>query len=384
MYIKSYIKHFIENNNFQKVLIYGFYITFIAVNIIAILIDASHHNYTSAIIELATIVTCSVLFWYTHKTQNLTFGAYGIWVGPIAVYMLIIFSGFVYWNFYFTILIPLAFYTIFPFKLSFVQTGIHFFIVIILMIIGYFITDNNFLHDIDSVSAFLISVIFMIAFGVFYHANLENSYNKLYKSNQQKEILLKEVHHRVKNNLNVLGSIFGLQAMRETSHTKDILLHNKLKIESMSMVHEMLYRDNDFSNIDFYAYTKTLASHIFELFEKQDIDIVIKSHNISLPLEIMLKIGLMLNEMITNSLKYGMSDKKLSIHISCERDDSNCILKYQDNGQNEVDFDKLHNSKGIGMKLIQLTSKELDGEIEIYYDNGLNYKLKFCQGEKNV
>jgi two-component sensor histidine kinase len=382
--MKRYIQDFIENNDFQKVLIYGFYLTFIAVNAMALIIDSLNDNYTSAVIELITIIFAGIIFWRTHTTQKLTFGAYGVWIGPIAVYALIIFSGFAYWNFYFTILIPLAFYTLFPFRLSFMQTGIHFLIVTILMIIGYFVTYDNFLHNIDSLSAFVISMIFMTAFGVFYHANMENSYNKLYKSNLQKEILLKEVHHRVKNNLNVLGSIFGLQAMRETSRTKDILLHNKLKIESMSMVHEMLYRHDDFSDIDFYTYSKTLAINILELFEKNDVDINIKSCDVSLPLDIMLKIGLILNEMITNTLKYCINDIKLSIYILCERVNHECILKYHDNGQKYLDVGSINDSKGIGMKLIRLTTKELSGNLEVYYDSGLHYELTFHGGLKNA
>lgn len=380
MIIQSYIKKFISNNSFQKVLIYGFYITFIGVNIIAMIVDSISGSYTSLKVETLTVFVSSLVFLYTHKTQNLTFGTYGVWVGPIALYVLIIFSDFVYWNFYFTLLIPLAFYTLFPFRSSFIQTGIHFLIVIILMIIGYHTTENNFLHNVDSLSAFVISIIFMVAFGIFYHANLENSYNKLYKSNQQKEILLKEVHHRVKNNLNILGSIFGLQAMREQEHTKDILLQNKLKIESMSMVHEMLYKHNDFSNIDFYQYTKTLSSHMIDLFEKKDTNVIIDLNKVEFPLEIMLKIGLMLNEMLTNSMKYAKNDTSLTIEISCKQNDKEYTLIYRDNGKNKLDVQELQNSKGIGIKLINLTSKELDGELSIDYKNGLQYKLNFRDG----
>lgn len=127
--MKRYIQDFIENNDFQKVLIYGFYLTFIAVNVMALIIDSLNDNYASAVIELITIIFAGIIFWRARATQKLTFGAYGVWIGPIAVYALIIFSGFAYWNFYFTILIPLAFYTLFPFRLSFIQTGIHFLIV---------------------------------------------------------------------------------------------------------------------------------------------------------------------------------------------------------------------------------------------------------------
>lgn len=102
----------------------------------------------------------------------------------------------------------------------------------------------------------------------------------------------------------------------------------------------------------------------------------------SLPLDIMLKIGLILNEMITNTLKYGDNNTKLSIYISCEKIDDECILKYHDNGQKHLDLDNINNSKGIGMKLIWLTTKEFNGDLEVYYDSGLHYELTFHGGIK--
>lgn len=168
--------------------------------------------------------------------------------------------------------------------------------------------------------------------------------------------------------------------MREQEHTKDILLQNKLKIESMSMVHEMLYKHNDFSNIDFYQYTKTLSSHMIDLFEKKDTNVIIDSNKVEFPLEIMLKIGLMLNEMLTNSMKYAKNDTNLTIEISCKENDKEYTLIYRDDGKNKLDIQELQNSKGIGIKLINLTSKELDGELSIDYKNGLQYKLNFRDG----
>jgi two-component sensor histidine kinase len=314
----SSFKRFIEINSFEKVLVYGFYATFIFVNLLAMIVDFSHQNYTAGYIETFIVIISLTIFLFTYKTQNLNIGFYGVWVGPLEIYLLIIFSDFVYWNFYFSILLPLAFYTLFPFKAAFIQTAIHFSIIIILLLIGYMDPNNEFVHNIDAMSAFIISMIFMVAFGVFYYANLENSYNKLLKSNKEKELLLKEVHHRVKNNLNVLASILGLQALKEEKHTKDILINNKLKIESMSMAHEMLYRHEDYSSISFNQYAKTLFLHICELFDQEDAKIEILSQDVKFPLEMMLKIGLILNEMVTNSLKYAKYQDKLMVKFSCK------------------------------------------------------------------
>jgi two-component system, sensor histidine kinase PdtaS len=371
----SSFKRFIEINSFEKVLVYGFYTTFIFVNLLAMIVDFSHQNYTAASIEVFSTTVAIAIFFSTHKTQNLRIGLYGVWIGSVDIYLLIVFSGFAYWNFYFSMLIPLAFYTLFPFRAAFIQTALHFSIIIILLLIGYTNPNNEFIHNIDAMSAFIISMIFMVAFGVFYYANLENSYNKLFKSHREKEILLKEVHHRVKNNLNVLASILGLQALKEEQHTKDILINNKLKIESMSMAHEMLYRHEDYSSISFNQYAKTLFLHICELFDKKDSKIEILSQDVKFPLEMMLKIGLILNEMVTNSLKYAKYQDKLMVKFSCKKDDKFYKFEFSDNGEDAIDIKKITRSKGIGMKLIELITKEFDGTLDISYNHGVKYRF---------
>jgi hypothetical protein len=156
-------KRFIEINSFEKVLVYGFYTTFIFLNLLAIIVDFSHQNYTAGYIETFIAIISFIIFLFTYKTQNLNIGFYGVWVGPLEIYLLIIFSNFVYWNFYFSILLPLAFYTLFPFKVAFIQTAIHFSIITILLLIGYTDPNNEFIHNIDAMSAFIISMIFMVA-----------------------------------------------------------------------------------------------------------------------------------------------------------------------------------------------------------------------------
>ncbi len=371
----SSFKRFIEINSFEKVLVYGFYTTFIFLNLLAIIVDFSHQNYTAGYIETFIAIISFIIFLFTYKTQNLNIGFYGVWVGPLEIYLLIIFSNFVYWNFYFSILLPLAFYTLFPFKAAFIQTAIHFSIIIILLLIGYTDPNNEFIHNIDAMSAFIISMIFMTAFGIFYYANLENSYNKLLKSNEEKELLLKEVHHRVKNNLNVLASILGLQALKEEQHTKDILINNKLKIETMSMAHEMLYRHEDYANISFNQYAQMLFLHVCELFDKKDTKIEILSQDVKFPLEMMLKIGLILNEMVTNSLKYAKYQDKLMVKFSCKKDDKFYKFEFSDNGEDAIDIKKITRSKGIGMKLIELITKEFDGTLDIFYNHGVKYRF---------
>jgi two-component sensor histidine kinase len=378
------IQKFIQENSYEKVLIYGFYLTFIFLICVAIVVDYFTFKYRSMWIEIVALFFIVPVFYAIHKIQDFEKAPYSAWIGAVMIYALIVSSGYAYWNFYFTILIPLMFYTLFPFKASFIQTTLHFIIVGVLMVVGYLNNPNSFLHDPVVVFSFLFSVFFVIAFGIFYHANLENSYNKLYKLNLQNETLLKEVHHRVKNNLNVLASIFGLQSHREDGNTKEILLQNKLKIESMSMVHEMLYYHNDFSKISFDGYARKLFLNISDLFDKKNVKIDIEANGIELPLEVMLKLGLLLNEMFTNSMKYAKNTDELLISVVCKKDESGCILGFSDNGKGEVSIKDLQSSKGIGMKLIKLTAKELDGELTITNENGLKYELKFFQKEKNV
>jgi two-component sensor histidine kinase len=216
----------------------------------------------------------------------------------------------------------------------------------------------------------------MIFFGIVYHFSMENSYAKLDKSNRQKEILLKEVHHRVKNNLNIISSMLGLQMLREKDNkVKQVFQKNRLRVDSIAMVHEILYQHSDFETIDVHEYLDSLSSMVCEMSDEH-ITINLKDKVLALPFEMVLKIGILTNELIVNTIKHATSEESKQIFIGFHDEGEYYRYIYQDSGTQKVDLEKLNDTKTLGLKLIHLMVEQLEGTLELSGDRGLVYSIR--------
>ena len=219
-------------------------------------------------------------------------------------------------------------------------------------------------------------------FAYFYYVSTEMSYEKLENANRQKEILLKEIHHRIKNNLNKTSSLIGLQMMNvENGKEKDVtevLRKSKLRIEAMAMVHDELYRTDDIEKINFESYIKNLTQRIKQSYGRH-IPVKVSSADIYLSLDVMMKIGLIINELLTNSIKHTCSDDEVDVklEIILEKRENKCILTYKQYSKESVSLDTLETTETLGMKLIRLTVKEMDGEIDVSNGPGLQFNIHF-------
>lgn len=206
---------------------------------------------------------------------------------------------------------------------------------------------------------------------------LENSVITL----QEREALLKEVHHRVKNNLQIISSLMNLQA----SYTKDekflaLIRECRNRIISMSMIHEMLYRTKDLSRIQVLDYIKNLTLSINSSFSgsvsevdfEYDID-----ETIYLEAERMIPIGLIINESVSNSFKYAFPERKGIIRISFKKDETHFHLKILDNGIGLSADIQTEEFESLGIQLINALSDQLSAELKILRENGLGYELSF-------
>lgn len=218
---------------------------------------------------------------------------------------------------------------------------------------------------------------FIVALVILYI--IKSSLLKLQKSNEQKDILLKEVHHRVKNNLNLTASMLGLQAISESDEISQHLLKSKSRIEAIATVHEMLYKQNNFTQINFYDYVTKLEVLVINMFSlrKKPILIVDVERDLIMPLDVMVQFGLMINEMFTNTIKYANNAEGLIVTISLVHENKGYIFRYKDNGDKELEMKLFESSKGLGSKLIGLNVKQLNGTLKRYYDKGLCYKVTF-------
>jgi two-component sensor histidine kinase len=206
---------------------------------------------------------------------------------------------------------------------------------------------------------------------------LENSTISL----KEKEQLLKEVHHRVKNNLQIISSLLNLQS--EHSEDEKFLIairESKNRISSMALVHEMLYASKNFSQININSYISKLSENIYRSFYIKERSVVFKysiDENLFFEIDRMIPIGLILNEIISNSLKYAFPNKQGIISIQFLKNDSSYVLKVKDNGIGIPENFDYKTSKSLGMQLVYMLSEQLDGTLTLSNKNGASYKLNF-------
>jgi len=204
---------------------------------------------------------------------------------------------------------------------------------------------------------------------------------KIRASLEEKEILLKEIHHRVKNNLQVIYSLLGLQ----THYIKDekyinILKESQQRVKSMAMIHEKLYQSKDLNRIDFYEYLDSLLNYLFSSYQSNQNYIKIEKYidRVFLDIDTAIPCGLIINELFSNALKHAFSDIDNGIiKVYFHNKKENFILIIKDNGvglSNDFDIKK---SKTLGLKLVNTLVKQIDGNINVSFNNGTEFKIMF-------
>jgi len=199
---------------------------------------------------------------------------------------------------------------------------------------------------------------------------------------KEKELLLKEIHHRVKNNLQIISSIFNLQSgYIRNKKTLEVFNECQNRVKSMSLIHEKLYRSENWSQINMREYVEDLSSKVFSSYNNvsQHIKLVLNIENVHVEVDKCMAIGLILSELISNSIKHaftGRADGELNI-CSYRGDKNQLILIVADNGNGlpeDVDF---RNSKTLGLQLISLLIEQHNGKLEIDNHNGTKFTISF-------
>ena len=233
----------------------------------------------------------------------------------------------------------------------------------------------------------LLSII-SAAIGV--EENRDYSNEQLKKSLNEKEILLKEIHHRVKNNLQIISSLLQLQSgsLKDTQHF-NIFQESQNRIRSMALVHEKLYQSTDISKINFSDYIKGLVQFLFRSYNisKLGIKLNLNIENYFLSLDTAIPCGLIINELISNSLKYAFPSVEKSesptvnreIFISLNKNnDGKFILIAGDNGIGLPKmFDPLNNPSTLGLRLVNMLANQINSQIEFDNTKGAKFILTF-------
>jgi len=200
----------------------------------------------------------------------------------------------------------------------------------------------------------------------------------------EKEILLKEVHHRVKNNLQVVSSILNLQsAYIEDENILMLLSESQNRIKSMSFIHEALYQTKDFSSIDFKEYILNLSNNLIHSYQIYGdlVDLVLEVDKVLLNLDQAIPCGLIVNELFSNALKYAFEpNKKGSITISLthnHKDEIKLIIK--DNGKGLPDNFDFRKTESLGLQLVTTLVEQIDGTVncETKKEKGTSFIIEF-------
>lgn len=209
-------------------------------------------------------------------------------------------------------------------------------------------------------------------------------------SNEEKDVLLKEIHHRVKNNLQVITSLLSLQSSYlKDDEQKRIFADSQYRINSMAIVHEMLYQSDNLSKLDYQNYLKELSEYLIRSIKgaENNVQLVLDVPKINLGIDTAIPLGLLINEVLTNSLKYGIKkDNPGVISIAIRKIDKEAeglvnnafVLEIGDNGAGYSDGINFRNSNSLGLRLINNLTRQLEGMMKKDPSKkGTNYIISF-------
>jgi PAS domain S-box-containing protein len=201
---------------------------------------------------------------------------------------------------------------------------------------------------------------------------------------REKEILLREVHHRVKNNMQVISGLLDLQARSSGNpELTGMLNESQSRIHAMSLVHEKLYGSKDFARIDLAGYVRTISQDLFQSYKINpgEIDLIVKTDgDVYMDINKAIPCGLILNELISNALKHAfLGDRQGEIQILInETKNTEIEIVIRDNGLGLPDDIDIHEFRSLGLDLVNgLVRNQLDGQIEVRRDNGTEFRIKF-------
>ena len=199
---------------------------------------------------------------------------------------------------------------------------------------------------------------------------------------QEKEVLLKEIHHRVKNNLQIISSLLSLQSNTVAdSQVLEILRESQNRVKSMALVHEKLYRSPDLARIDFAEYVRSLTAQLFRTYSTTSgaVALNLNIENIWLDVDTSIPCGLIINELVSNALKHafpGGREGELVVNV-CRGDDGYIVLQVSDTGVGFPATMDFRNTPSLGLKLVNTLAEQIGGTLELNRDPGTTFRITF-------
>jgi two-component sensor histidine kinase len=238
--------------------------------------------------------------------------------------------------------------------------------------------DSARLQLILIIIVLLVVIIALVGF-LYLWNKLRKANKLLVKRNEQKTLLVQEIHHRVKNNMQFVKSMLEMQIGIEDSESSSKSLEDVYRrIDAMSLVHEMLFIDEANMNLSIKDYLEKLIDFSTILYNKEKkISFNLNCVNVELPIDQIVSIGIICSELLTNSIKYAFVDQERpKISFDLTQNEDTYSISYSDNGIGMTEKED-NTRKTLGMRLIDIFSRQLNGEYSIQSTNGFNFKLNF-------
>ncbi|MBP7096594.1 MAG: sensor histidine kinase [Spirochaetia bacterium] len=199
-----------------------------------------------------------------------------------------------------------------------------------------------------------------------------NRESALRRALDEKSMLIKEIHHRVKNNLQIIASLLAMQARSVRDPEDRKLIHaSQDRIRSIALVHEQLYRSDDLSSIPMAAYARSLVEHLGASLPAEGASLALEVDDFALTIERALPCGLVMNELVTNALKYGAADgREAAIAVRLLSPDGEVVLEVEDDGPGLPAGTDPETSESLGLSLVSSLAKQLGGSVEWLRPNG--------------
>src|SRR6056297_1525842 len=227
----------------------------------------------------------------------------------------------------------------------------------------------------------VITILLVLLLLLAYKAISSNSKKNrlLQKQNDEKEFLLKEIHHRVKNNLEIVSSLLSLQAAQlDDPNIVEAMQKSQQRVQSMSMIHQKLYQGKSLAAVEMKDYFINLGNYIIDSYgAKGRIRVICLMEELELDIDFAIPIGLIVNELLTNSMKYAFTKNGIGeIIITLVEFESTLRLKVADNGVGRL-LDVGNDGLGFGTQLIELLTKQLDGKMNLTVQDGTSVYFEF-------
>lgn len=203
------------------------------------------------------------------------------------------------------------------------------------------------------------------------------SEKKLEASLKEKVSLISEIHHRVKNNMQIISSLMNLQASRlDDPHIQDVFQECRARVRSMAIIHEKLYASENLSKIDIKGYTASLGSYLKGLYKKKNINLIVEGECVFLAIDKAVPCGLLLNELISNAVKHAFRDEKEGvIRVKLSMDGNRASITVNDNGSGFPEHISLKDPSTLGLQLVNDLSEQLGAIIELERKEGTTFRL---------